>query len=116
LSKHGLGLYHSVTPAIGIKDLQTSLIFDIRKTVHNVNSTVFKFLNEIPPDCETKPVGGRNVYVDPARRIHAVASAGGKIGGKIGDKAKKAAGGRNGDKAMNNCFFLSSTMICFGSN
>jgi hypothetical protein len=100
LSKHGVGLYHSVTPAIGIKDLQTSLIFDIRKTVHNVNSTVFKFLNEIPPDCETKPVGGRNVYADPARRIYALASArgkiGGKMGGKMGDKAKKAASGRKG--------------------
>ncbi len=32
-------------------------------------------------------VGGRNVYVDPARRVHAVASAGGRIGGKIGGKA-----------------------------
>jgi len=67
LSKHGVGLYHSVTPAIGIKDLQTSLIFDVRKTKPNVDSTVFKFLNEIPPDCETLDVGGRNIYVDVSK-------------------------------------------------
>ena len=98
LSKHGVGLYHSITPAIGSKDLQTSLIFDVHKNKPNVDSTVFKFLDDIPPDCETKPVGGRNVYVDPARRISSLASALGRIGNKMQTKEQKAAAGRKGTK------------------
>jgi hypothetical protein len=43
LSKNGIGLFHSVPCAIGIKDLQTSLIFDIHKIRRNRKCTLVQF-------------------------------------------------------------------------
>ena len=83
LSKNWVGLYHSVTPAIGSKDLQTSLIFDVRKIRPSATDTGFKFLEEIPDDCETLIVGGRNFYLSPTKSIASLASARGKIGGYV---------------------------------
>ena len=81
LSKIGVGLYHSVTPEIAIDStvLQTSLIFDVRKTAA---PAPIKFLQEIPNGSEMMPFGGKFVYlVEPGKRISAIASARGKIGG-----------------------------------
>ena len=96
MSKNGVGLYHSVTPNIDIFStvLQISLVFDVSKTTAAAPMTPIKLLQEIPHDVETMSFGGKHVYlVEPARRISAIASARGKIGGKMGDKVKKAAGG-----------------------
>ena len=118
LSRHGVGLYHSVTPTIAENSqvLQISLIFDVRKAC-KVAAPV-KLLQEIPQGSETMLLGGKlNYLVVPARRISAKASArgkmgdkakkaaGGRIGGRIGDKAKKAAGVQDGRQGQKGCWW-----------
>jgi hypothetical protein len=100
MSKGGVGLYHSVTPNIGMDSsvLQISLVFDVHRKTEA--PSLIKLLQEIPHDSQTMmPFGGKFVYlVEPDKSISAFRSARGKKGGKMGDKVKKALGGKMGDK------------------
>ena len=98
MSKGGVGLYHSVTPNIGMDSsvLQISLVFDVHRKTEA--PSLIKLLQEIPHDSQTMmPFGGKFVYlVEPDKSISAFRSARGKKGGKMGDKVKKALGGKKG--------------------
>jgi hypothetical protein len=91
LSKYG-NLFHSVTPSVSISDLQCSLIMDVRKSSPRGAPTTFVFMPGIPLDSETLKAGGRTILLDRERRISSLASA----RGKMGDRSKKAEGGRIG--------------------